>query len=276
MKSATISVFEFNDPREFLTSLFRERKEQSSELKVKDWAQELGLEQPKLLVRLLKGEKPLRPSHLSWLAPALGLDPRSALYFRLLVLRSSAKIPEAIETLNEALDSVRRVHGVQQRAVHANQEVFGDWLCMAILSLIQIEPTLGSVDAIRSKLRFDVAAERVIHAVERLERAGLLRLVPGEGFELLQQAVSTPQDMPIQAVHQYYRQVNELAQESTQTPVLEREFQCFSVALPREDFGRIKELVRGWRQELAQLEQSKAPKSDTVYQANLQIFPLTQ
>jgi uncharacterized protein (TIGR02147 family) len=100
---------------------------------------------------------------------------------------------------------------------------------------------------------------------------GLLYRSNGATFEKNMQSLN---DIAIPNVHQYYHDVFSLALEAIASPVDQREFQCFNLILNSHQLIKYKQMVREFRKKLLEEFKSEA-ETNTLYQVNLQLFPVT-
>lgn len=279
-----VCIFDFSDVVSYLQEWVSEKRKEEPSLSLELLADRAGLSSPLLLARVLKRKKPLRLKHLEWLLPMLELKTDQEVeLLRLMVLRDSSKNEDERIFFQAWIEKkVQQVNVLRKQTLLSTGDVFFDWIPMGILSLIQSGAVVTSVSEIQDRFRFPTSRERIQKSVKALLESRLIRLNSDGCFELLCEGVSTQSDIPISSIHEYYKQVSELAKSSVLMPTSDRELQCFSIPLPASKFHEFKDMLRGWRAELCGMsgdgrsESGKSGEVMTVYQANLQLFPLTK
>ena len=155
----------------------------------------------------------------------------------------------------------------------ADPEIFSNWVNMAILSMCRIQAFPIERSRIASAFIQNVDPTLIDQSLDLLIRSGLIheddngRLTREEGTTL-----SGWTNQKNSGAREYYRQVSDLAKDAIDLDMMEREFQCFSLALDKTKVPQVKELIRNFRTTLLALTDERA---NEVYQVNLQLFPLT-
>src|SRR5437870_2736733 len=87
------SVFEYQNPRQFLLDSLATRQKVESGFSVRALARAMGISHS-LLILLLQNKRPLRTKHAVSIAKGLGLTAAEQLYLQALIQFESAKSPE--------------------------------------------------------------------------------------------------------------------------------------------------------------------------------------
>lgn len=117
--------------------------------------------------------------------------------------------------------------------------------------------------------------EKVLESLKLLESLGFLERDPDTGhFVKVVKAVRSTKDLASPSLKNYHKNILNLASKKIdELDVDKRFFGASSFAMSKERLSEAKELIRNFKREFVKLMQ-KGPK-DTVYQINIQFFPLS-
>lgn len=265
------SIYSYLNVSQFLSDQFEALKRENPRLTSKMWASQIGFKSSQALVDILKGKAAVKMSMVSLFEKALNLDKAQLNYFRSLVLYSNLKSKEEKDVLESLLSQYKPVSN--EPVIRINDgSIYSSWLDGAILEMGRLKNFKMSETQISKCLRKKVHDEVLKDRIQKLAQAGLLKSEDDGSFKITRAKVTTSSDMPIESIEKYYSEVTELAREAVRLPVHDREFQCFSMALNPANLPIIKTMVRDFRSRLAKI--GGCENSSTVYQVNLQCFPL--
>lgn len=261
-------IYDYSDVIVYLTACFVHRKEQEPGFTTKAWSEEMGLKTPDSLIAILKGKKPLKLKYLDFLEKGLKLESSEKIYLQVLIQHARAEKPREKKAFELLLALLSPGRGMQ---VTQDTTLFSDWMSVALLSLCHIE-TIDEDAAVRA---FSDRAEAgvVRAAIEKMLERGLLAKDAQGYLKRTGIGLTSPNDGPNAGGKAYYKQVSELAKHAADIRAAEREFQCFSFAMNPDKLALAKELIRSFRNQLSALCDGEATQ---VYQANLQLFPVTK
>lgn len=274
----TVAVTQYSNPRAYLLDVLSTRQKSEPGFSVRQWAQEMGLKSHSLLVLLLQGKRPIRLSHVNFLAPSLKLSSAERLYFQAMIQLANASSDEEkrlcelwLSELNPGSDF--RVKEIDQYAVIAH------WIHTTILTLTKLPSFKGTPEEICEKLQGRVSIHEARSAVLRLLELGLAKKDESGRLVATNSVVTTRDDVSMKAVREHLKQVTDLARNAIdQQDILEREFQAFSVPVRTDQIPLVKEMMRRFRTQVSQAlsaDQAEKPANE-VYQMNLQFFRLTE
>ncbi len=274
MSTKTVrSIYTYLNLSQFLSDRFDAEKQKDSLLTVKAWAARVGFDSPDAFINILKGKSSLKMKLAVVFEKGLNLDASEFNYFKALILYSNLKLDEEKKVL-EVLLTQYRPKSSEEAVVRVNDgTIFSSWLDGAILEMGKLQNVQTSEIEIESRLRKKVTKELLNERIVKLCEAGLLKRSQDGSLKTIHDSVSTTTDYPIPSVQKYYSEVSQLAMEAATLPAKEREFQCFSMAMNKEDLTFIKTMIRDFR---TRVENSVSGNDlQDVYQINLQCFPVT-
>ncbi len=260
-----LDIYRYDSAINFLQDYYNSRKE-SEDLTLRDWAAEMNLESPVLLVDILKKKRPLKLKYISFLKMGLKLDENQALYFQTLIQMSKSSEDEKEYFMN-LLNSMK-----PYAPVNPEGDVFSHWINGAILALGKAKNFSLNARNIQNSLGPHVNLTDINNSLTLLFEKGLLKKEANGSFTRMNpEFVSTNNDTSIDSTKQYYRQVIKKAQDAVESPVNEREFQCFSICTNQNNVQKMKDILRDSRRELAALYDENG---DSLFQFNLMGFSM--
>lgn len=270
----TLSVFNYNQPRQFLLDSFNARKRANPAFSVRSWAKEMGVSSHALLVMLLQGKRPLRIKHASFLTKGLSLSAQETLYFQALIQLDSATTPEEKELCCVWLADLNP--GKNFRIKEFDEFVsLSHWLYTALLAMTDLKNFTGDEAEVVQLLRGRVAASEVRSALQRLLDMKLLEREKSGRLKCTYKRVTSKNDIIDAGVRKYHRLSSELAiQAVEELPPEKREFQSFSLAVDKKKIPLAKELIRKFRAQFAKAVGSES--GNEICQMNIQFFQLTE
>ncbi len=266
-----LSIFDYTDPLKLMSDHYAQRKLNDPTFTIRAWASEMGLESPALLAMILKKERPLKLRFVGFLSKGLKLDPAEQLYFKILIMMSTAKSQEERETLEVVLRCFSPSPHFKANYTQ-NSSIFDHWSTMAIFSAARIKDLPGNAQTLSETFLNRVDPQTIEQGIELLESEGIIKK-EGDSLTPVFDRVSSQNNVPNDGARKYYRQVLDLAKEAVDLPVEERAFQSFSLAIRKEQLPLARELIFDLRNKLDALEGNDASQ---VYQANLQLFPISK
>lgn len=275
MKQAPhITVYNYEDPRQFLLDYLADRQKQDPEFSVRRWAREMGMNSHALLVMLLQGKRPLRVNHVPFLAKGMNLPSQERLYLQALIQFAAASSTEEKALCNLWLSDLNPGGGFRTKEVDQFLSI-SHWLYTAILAMTDLHGFDGTEESIARRLRGRVTVHEVRGALQRLLHMNLLERDSKGRLCATYQRTTTRDDIANEGARKYHRATSELAMDSVEeVPLDRREFQSFSMAVNHDKIPLAKEMIRKFRTQLAKAIASDA--GDEVYQMNIQLFQLTE
>jgi uncharacterized protein (TIGR02147 family) len=271
------NVFQFNDPIGFLKGYFAFLQLEEPEMTVRRWSAQMGFSSPKPLVSILRGSRILKLKDLDLILRGMDLSAAENRYLEALIMWSKERSPREKEVLQTLLNLLRegQLEGhasrTGQKVYEAeDQDLFSHWVDAAVISALRLKSTKNNLAKIRENLLWEPDGTQVDRSLDRVRNLGIVSETP-EGITPRFDSVTTRSDRPHRGGRSYFFQVNRIAALAIELPYEQREFQCFSIPLKQSEIPAFKQLIRRMREEISSFS---SEEGDTVYQFNLEMFPL--
>jgi uncharacterized protein (TIGR02147 family) len=277
VKSTRPSIYEYQNPRQFLLDCLSTRQKENSKFSARAWAKEMSLPSPSLLIMILQGSRPLRLKHMEFLDRGLMLSTPEQLYLRALIQFDNANSIEEKKLCEFWISELNPGAKFKVNEI-SEYEVISKWLHFTIMTMTRLKSFDGSVEAIQRRLGNKVTVHEIRSALIRLQDLGFISRDPETGkLVCLNSATSTRDDVALAASKEYFKDVFKMAEEAVKSQsVHEREFQALAIAVPHDKIALAKEMIRQFRAKFIQAIVPEDASADHVYQLNLQFFRLTE
>jgi len=270
---APVDVFRFRDYREFLAAFYAHSKSAGSSYR--GFARAAGLGAPNYLKLVIDGKRNLSKEMAGRFAAACRLNAESTEYFELLVAFNQADNDAERNVLHERLSRFARFRSAQRLDV-AQHEYHSSWFIPAIRELVSC---LGFVDDpawIAAQLEPAISEREATHALDVLERLGLLARDDDGRLAQATRAVTTGEQASGLHIRNYHAEVMQRAVRAMhELPPEERYVSALTLSASAATSAEVMRRVIAFRQELVALCDAD-PAPSRVIQLNLQLFPLTR
>lgn len=273
-----ISAFEFDDYRSFLRARLAEGMLSRSGVKsgsLERLSAKLGYKSPSTLSMAVSGERIPSANMVQALIEHWRMPASEQEYFRALV--QLAKTAKKGRDTTTVLARLRKLNKGDQgfRFSLRDFEHIRDWYYAAIKELAYTPSFQPDPDWIVKRLRRKITPGQAAHALETLERIGVLgrdtsgALRPAVGF------TESTHDIPSHAIRQHHKGMLQRAAEALdEQSVSERQFGSLTLRIDRQRLSEAKEaLLNLLRQFHAEFE---CGDSEDVYQLSAQFFEHTK
>lgn len=264
-------IYAYLDYRAYLRDHYQARKERDAFFSYRHMAARTGVDAG-WIAKVLAGQEHLSRRSLGAFAELCGLSGRESEYFAALVLLSKAK---GTQERADAFDRVMALKSPARATLGERQLAFySRWWHAPIRTLLSLLGRGASAERISRLLHPRVSAAEVESSIRLLSDLGLVRQNPS-GWELVDAFVTSPPEGARAAVRNYQAQVLDLAKEAIESiPPDRRDFSTLTLSFDSDDIALVQERLAALRDSLIQLS-AEAKHPDTVYQINLQVFPLS-
>jgi uncharacterized protein (TIGR02147 family) len=270
---APVDVFRFRDYREFLAAFYAHAKAAGSSYR--GFARAAGLGAPNYLKLVIDGKRNLSKEMAGRFAAACRLNVESTEYFELLVAFNQADNDAERNVLHERLSRFARFRSAQRLDV-AQHEYHSSWFIPVVRELVSCPGFVEDAAWIAAQLEPAISEKEALHALDVLERLGLLER--GENGQLVQasRAVTTGQQASGLHIRNYHTEVLQRAVRAMhEIPAEERYISALTLSSSAATWAEVMRRVIAFRQELVALCDAD-PAPSRVVQLNLQLFPLTR
>lgn len=267
-----IEIYEYLDYRGYLKDYYEARKKENDAYSYRFVGAKVGLD-PGYVLRVMRGKYHLSEKSISAFEKLCKLTGRQAEYFRTLVHFGKCKSEDQKRFYLEKLIHLR---STGSRKVEAAQyEFYQKWYYAAVRSLIGFYPFKDDYQALAEKLSPPITVPEARSAVALLERLNFIRKGPGGFYEITDTLITTGKDWRSHAVKAFQAETMRLAGESLARHGKDRrDISTATVAVAAKDLDAFRERIREFRESVLNLA-ARSPEADTVYQFNVQWFPLS-
>lgn len=261
-------IYGYTSSLQFMIDFYKGR-DFSSDVSLRLLSKEMGFESPILLLDLLKKKRPLKLKFADNLAVGMKLEGNEKIYFKTLILWEKAEREEKTY-YQDVLESLRP----QGRHKSEAKGIYSHWLHMVVFSLGQIQGFKLTPKNIQSSLLQPLPLEQIEESLKVLHSNGYIEHSLDGSYSLAtQSSITTKNDVIIESVHNYYRQIITESEKAVALDIQEREFQCFAIGMQKKDLAKVKEVIRTARRDISSFQTTDA---DHVYQFNLGGFPMAE
>ncbi len=268
------SVFQFNDPVEFLNAVFQQKQAKNPQLSLRAWTQQLGLPHVSMLSMVLNRKRKLLPTLSSkitqYLIAAHRFTENEARYFDILVLFSHAKSQDEKLFYKKILSSLRPDQKFSDVSLD-HFRVISDWYHLAILEMTLLKDFDSDPRWICLRLGGSVNEGQVNAAIDRLMRVGLLEKAADGRLKKKVSHYATSTDVPNAAIRSFHAQMIRKALLALESQRIEdRDISAHIVTISKAKLPEAKQMIRDFRRKIADFLET--PEGDAVYQINVQLF----
>lgn len=268
-----VDLYQHTDYRAYLREWFERAKESAPVMSYRFLASRLELD-PGFLVHIFHGQKHLAERHVPAVAKILKLDKRQSEYFQRLVAFGKAKGQR--ETSRRFLELMELRESRVREISASEHRYYQHWHVPVIRCLISAIEFRGDFGELAARLRPAITADEARKAVRLLEKLGLVARGEDGIWQTLDAHLTSGDNWTRHAVSGFQKQTLELALAALDdVPKEQREISTLTLAIPSAEMPALQDMVREFRARLARWALA-AQSADSVYQLNIQIFPVSR
>jgi uncharacterized protein (TIGR02147 family) len=266
------SLYLFDDYRQYLRTVYEERKGKQAKFSHRFIEREVGLKSAGHFAQILAGKVNISSKVCGQFVAFLQLKKREAEYFELLVLYNQAK---SVDERKRLFDRLAGFKEARFQTIGADRNAyFQKWYYSAVRELFELSPFKGDYAALGRMLSPAITAEEAKDAVELLLRLGFIRKRAGGTLAKCDDVVTTGYDTKASAIHAYQLEMIRMASQALDRfPSERRTFSTLTLSIAEDDYQTILEELRAFRRRVLDIAR-KSQRPDRVYQYNFQVFPL--
>jgi uncharacterized protein (TIGR02147 family) len=268
------NVFTYTDYRTYLRDMIAYRKKQGKPASNRWFAQKVGINSSSWLTIILSGKKGISTKTARNISRALRHTKKQWNYFGILVLFNQARFLEEQNKYFNEMIKLRKSAMIQL----LNEEQYAfytSWYHTAIWSLIDLFPFDGDYERLGLRLSPPITAFQARKAVEMLERIGLIAKDGNGCFVATNRLITSGEDVKRLVTAHFQQETMKLAWEAIDRfPRSERDMSTITVGISKETFEKIKNLAAEFRKQVLIIARED-DAADSVYQCNVQLFPLS-
>lgn len=273
MSRSRPSIFQFHDYREYLRAYLAFIR-QSRRLSLRHLAKAVGVSHGYFSL-VLNRDRNLATKLIAGLATALAWTDEETRFFENLVVLADA--PDA-ETRNRAFAALQASDGFRENYPKEFEtfRYLESWVNVVIRELTLVEGFNSDPRWIQSQLSFPVTIRQIEESLRFLWEHGLLKLEPDGGLIPADRDLTCLGGVYQLSLGNFHRGMLDLAKSSLERyRASQREQIGYTMALSRDDFGKIREILADAKERIKEIERkSRARGPDTVYHVNFSAFPV--
>jgi uncharacterized protein (TIGR02147 family) len=267
------SVKNYLEYRDFLRDFYNDKKEASPYFSYRYMGAKLSIDASHL-VKIFQKQRHINSKSIDCFIDFCGLTGTDAEYFSSLVCFNKAKSDRDIKQHYERLLALR---GVKAYTLGKQQyEYYQKWYYSTILTLLDFYPFTGNYKKLAARLDPPITEAQARKAIRLLKTLGLVTRRANGTLELTNKIVTSGEGCPSVAVKTFQEETMKLAVESLHRHGRqERNISTVTITAAKKDLEQINEIIEEFRSSLLKFA-ADAKTPDTVYQLNIQLFPVTQ
>jgi uncharacterized protein (TIGR02147 family) len=259
--------------RDYLRDFYEQKKHDNVYFSFRYIGDKVGID-PSHLVKIFQKQRHIGNASIETFIGFCKLQGTDAEYFNALVRFNKAKSDRDCKSYYEKLLALK---GVKSFVLEKGQyEYYKKWYYSAMLTLLDFYDFKGDYKALAEKMSPHITPFEAKKGIELLEKLGLIKKTAGGRYALTNKIVSTGDHCRSIAVKMFQEETMRLAMESlSRHPPEKRNISTVTITIAESDLDEINEIIRGFRSSLLSYARNKE-NPDSVYQLNVQLFPLTE
>ncbi len=267
-----VNIFDFDDYRQYLRTAYEERKATDRKFTHRFIERQAGLKSSGHFAQILQGKVNISTHLIGRFAEVMALRKRESEYFECLVLYSQAKTHEEKKRYFEKMIGFRET---RIRSFDPDQyQFFQKWYYTAIHVLLDALRFRGDYKALGRKLSPPISGEQAKEAIDLMLRLGLARKQADGSIARSEEVLSTGYEADSVALRTFQLEMMDIARGALDRfPRQKRNFSTLTLSINEETQLAIQDELRLFRRKALELAR-KCQQADSVYQYNIQAFPL--
>lgn len=272
-------IFNYQDYRQFLADYYEEKKNVTETFSYQNFSRKAGFSSKSFLFNVIKGKKTLSRASVVKLSVAIGLSKTESAYFENLVYFNQAK---TFSERNFYFEKLNEIHPVSTEASLARNlrkdqyEFYSQWYHVVIRSLLDMYPKLSDPLTISKMVYPKISVKEVQKSIDLLFRLGLVEKNKNGGYSLNSKIISSGKDLHSLAAQQFHLTCMEFASEALKKlPSDKRNVTGLTLGISKSTYDKICGEIQSFQERILSLAERDA-NSDSVYQLNFQLFPVSQ
>lgn len=271
-----LDIFNYLEYRLFLKESFELLQQSEKKLSYRTFGKKVGFTSPNFLQMIIQGKRNLNSSHCLLVAKAFSLNKQETEYFQNLVsYDQSRSFEEKNLCYQRILQSKHHTH-FKTLDRHA-YEYFSQWYYPVVRELLVHPESKGNSEWIAQRIFPRITVAKVEKAKKTLVELKLVRHDKISGhWQLNDNVIRSDSETSNLALSNYHASVIQLAHDSLKAfPQKERDIRSVTVGLSNLAYIELKTKMEKFWEEIMEFANTQN-EVESVYQVNLQLFPLTR
>jgi uncharacterized protein (TIGR02147 family) len=266
-------IYEYLDYQEFLKDFYEDKKSGNFFFSYQYIGQRVQMD-PSYIAKVLSGQRHIPVNKILTFVELCNLEGKQQEYFENLVYFCRAKTDKETKLYYENLIRLRSVKGI---TVSSSQyKFYSKWHYTAIRAILGLKNYVDEYEEIAKKLDPPLRPEQVRQAITFMLRTEIIKKNTKGFLEPTWKHISSGLAGDKVAIRNFQKEMLHLAERSLEAhPKEVRDISTLTIAIKSECIPDIQRIIADAREAIRQrIDLDKDP--DTIYQLNLQLFPLTQ
>lgn len=268
------SVYEYINYREFLGDYYKYQKSTAKRFSHRIWAAAAGFSASNFIKNVIDGKKDLGPSSIPKMVQACCMKKKEGEYFAFLVAFAKAKKDQEKTRLFQKISDIqnrRKVESLSEKQFR----YYGKWYYPVVREIIVGKKVGTDLARLAAIVQPEISYSAFANAVNELLKIGLIYIKDGyynQSSNLIKKDIGVIS----LAVRNYQADMLDHAKRVLrELPPEERSISSVTMKFSKDRYNDLANRVDEFRKELLQMAAGD-DDSDTVYQVNFQLFPLSK
>jgi len=269
-----INIFTYTDYRLFLRDLFEESKKENRRITQKAVLEKMGVSSTGFFSNVIAGKKNLTLSQVKKICEILKLKKAQQRYLEYLVLYAKTK---SIEDKKEYFDRVISLQKIKMKVLDKKQVgVFAQWYYVFIRELLNFYKFKDDYKELAQMLDPPIKPAEAEQAIKDLSELGLISKGADGYYRQTDSILTTGNEVQSLQLANFQLNTMDMAKRALQKiRAKERDISVLTISLSRDCFSLVKSEIQEFRKKLLKIAYNDQ-KTDTVYQCNIQFFPVSK
>lgn len=268
-----VSVFEYENPNEFLRDLINEAKVKNSIVSYRYISNKTKIDASNI-AKVVQGKRNLSIGMARELAHFFKLKKRDGRY-----LESLVKLAKTSDDLKrqQIFNDLMKIRNVSPQKIEAKQyDLYQKWYHMAILAQLHYFEFTDDYKRLAMSLDPEISEKKAKESIDLLMELGLIKKNDDGKFIHTHTLISTGEEWRSIAIKTFQRDMLELALRSLDHHHQQhRDISTITITGSHEDIEKIKSETKKFRKNVLRIAED-SEVCEHVYQLNVQLFPLTK
>jgi len=266
-------LYSYFDYRQYLWEYYQWKKSISDSFSYRYIAQKIGVDHS-LVIKIFNGERHIAPAKVASFIRLLNLTEESSEYFRSLVNYCKSRKESEKERLFSELISL--IPAKRKTIALSQYEYFQHWYYAAIRSLLEYFDFSDDYRALARQLSPKISVSEARESITLLEKLHLIERNKAGRYVPTENHITTGESWHSLAIKQYQEETIRLSVESMKRHhKTKTDISTITMSMNREGMPEIRDILKECRQKIIGVVNRFPPEDiDTLYQLNMQLFPL--
>ena len=269
------NIFEYDNYRDYLKDYYKSKKISGQSFSFRIFAKKAGFSSSNYLKLVMDGKRNLSYKGIEKCLRALSLKNKEAEFYKNLVRLNQAKTDMEKKRFAKEVNRAR----IQENLTclgKDKQEYWSNWYHVVIREIFGLEQIPEDLSFIGSKIIPPISSKEVENTIKILQKLGLLRKNKDGQLEQCQGNITSGDKENSKNLIQFHREMIDKGKEAIDCfPSDKRMVSSLTFSLAEENVKSLKNIVNKFFHEVMELSNQKQ-NAKTIYQINLQFFPLTR